>query len=128
MIRTKLWGTCETLIDTPTLKVDRIYGLAGGASSLHRHMAAHNLFCVQRGVLDLFIGDILWKRLAANQSLVVPAGNWHRMAFALDTEAIEVYYPEPGGLLLPEDICRRPGENGELGWAPGGAPVTFAMA
>ena len=70
-----LWGQSWPLFLDDRRQLVRISGKAGAASSLHLHAGKHNLFIVERGILDLYylIGgegtwrgdatEMLWKRL-----------------------------------------------------------------
>ena len=119
----KLWGWTETLFSDGRTQVDRIIGRAGGASSLHLHRGKSNLFFVQKGVLDVFVGGGLFRRLTADESVCIPANVKHRMAFVTDCEAVEVYCATDAGVpLVRTDIVRF-----DTGWKPGECPTPQAV-
>ena len=106
----KLWGRTRRLLLLPHLQLDEAEGLAGGASSLHKHREKHNAFLVLSGGLDLFVpfGDreIIWTRLAPRDCVTIPAGTKHRMVFLTECRLLEIYTAMGLGPVDPEDIVR----------------------
>lgn len=106
----KIWGQTRRLLLLPDCQLDEVSGRRGGASSLHLHREKHNAFVVVSGGMDILVpigaGEVIYKRLVARDCCTIPAGMKHRMLFAMDCRAFELYTPAGLGPVDPEDIVR----------------------
>jgi quercetin dioxygenase-like cupin family protein len=102
----KVWGTTQTLINSPVVEVHRIIINKDGYCSQHTHQSKINAFYVISGELevqrwkDYGLCDVT--TLKAGELSVVPAGEAHRFKAIYRTEALEIYWSE----LNHDDIQR----------------------
>ena len=102
----KVWGTTQTLINSPVVEVHRIIINKDGYCSQHTHQSKINAFYVISGELevqrwkDYGLCDVT--TLKAGELSVVPAGEAHRFDAIYRTEALEIYWSE----LNHDDIQR----------------------
>lgn len=120
MIKTgKVWGHTELLVSKPTFELHRIEAVKGGYCSVHLHEDKVNLFCVERGKLQIEV----WKKdydlcdltvIEVGEQTAVAAGEYHRFTALEPLVCFEVYWPtiwaklerdivrlNPGGVLEP---------------------------
>lgn len=108
MLTGKVWGTTETLLDTPLLSVHRLSILENMTCSMHKHKFKWNGFFVTRGKLIIEVRKeayALTDRTVLRQGELtsVKPGEFHRFITESEgCEGIEFYYLEP----LSEDIVR----------------------
>jgi mannose-6-phosphate isomerase-like protein (cupin superfamily) len=107
MIAGKLWGTTETLLQTPMIEMSRITVVDGGYCSWHKHEHKANAFYVISGELRVEIeganGIVDATTLGPAEMSIVPPCVFHRFVARGKVEALEVYYMG----MLSEDIIRR---------------------
>jgi len=102
----KVWGTTQTLINSPVVEVHRIIINKDGYCSQHTHQSKINAFYVISGELevqrwkDYGLCDVT--TLKAGELSVVPAGEANRFKAIYRTEALEIYWSE----LNHDDIQR----------------------
>ena len=102
----KVWGTTQTLINSPVVEVHRIIINKDGYCSQHTHQSKINAFYVISGELevqrwkDYGLCDVT--TLKAGDLSIVPAGEAHRFMAIYRTEALEIYWSE----LNHDDIQR----------------------
>lgn len=108
MILGKVWGTTETILDTPLLSVHRLSILPGMTCSMHKHEFKWNGFFVTKGRLIIEVRKNAYNLV--DRTVLLPGdltsvrpGEFHRFVTEADAcEGIEFYYLEP----LSEDIVR----------------------
>jgi mannose-6-phosphate isomerase-like protein (cupin superfamily) len=104
----KVWGNTELIFKNPFIEFHRIYAEKGGFCSTHMHEHKWNLFYVTSGHLKIHVNkndydltDVT--ELRALQWTTVKPGEFHSFEAVEDTQAFELYYPEP----LSDDIIRK---------------------
>ena len=109
----KVWGTTQTLINSPVVEVHRIIINKDGYCSQHTHQSKINAFYVLSGVLQISrwknyvheVGKIIQAgfdqhqmvditKVYRHQMCVVPAGEPHMFTALEDTVALEIYWAE----------------------------------
>lgn len=108
----KLWGETTVLYSNNFSEVVVAQMVAGGYTSMHRHLKKDNHFVVLRGeiVVSMAVGlVVITKTLSRGDSLTVPAGRWHRVSsLKASSEFLETYTPDGrNGFVLPDDIERQ---------------------
>lgn len=105
----KVWGTTETMIETPLMELHRLSIMPHHQCSLHVHRRKWNAFIVMSGVLyiDVVKNDYPLTdttELRAGEVMAVRPGEHHRFRTGSEPcEAFEVYYPDG----LSDDIERK---------------------
>lgn len=98
------WGHYETLIQTATFKVKKIYVKPGCSLSLQQHTHRAEHWIVVAGEASIVNGEASF-RLATNQSTYIPPGTKHRLTN--DTQAdLELIEVQTGTYLGEDDIIR----------------------
>lgn len=107
MVKTKPWGTTETLYRDGRLEFDRITVNPGGFCSRHFHQYKSNAFWVQDGVLAIYIAgrDTVYAG-AGTDVVTVPAGCIHQFVAMSYVEAVELYRATPDHAIQAGDIHR----------------------
>lgn len=108
MIVGKVWGTTETVLDTPLLSIHRLVIQPNMTCSMHKHEFKWNGFFVTKGRLIIEVRkksyDLTDRTVLGSGELTsVRPGEFHRFVTEGEgCEGIEFYYLEP----LSEDIVR----------------------
>ena len=105
----KPWGTSTRVLITDFLQVELIDVVAGGYSSIHRHLFKYNLFAVQSGVLTIKTFrdsiEIHQTDLNSGEYVVAEPNLRHQFHAKIPAKAYEVYWPKEGA-IDPDDIER----------------------
>jgi len=106
----KIWGSTDLIFSNDNFEVHRIFINKGGTCSKHKHQYKHNIFYVERGILNIKV----WKkdynlidvtRLTQREMTDVPPGEFHQFEALADTVALEIYYSEPiSGDIIRESV------------------------
>lgn len=108
MIEGKLWGSTETVLETPFVSLHAATIEAGFRCSRHYHAHKWNGFLLVSGAIDIRVyppggpeeGDVT--KLRPGQWTAVPPGLSHRFECRERCVLLELYWPEG----LSEDIVR----------------------
>ena len=108
----KVWGSVIHAFASPHASVSCLEVNKGFRCSTHRHLDRANQFILLSGcvVIEQWI-DGLDKRphrsiLIPGSILTVPSWLYHRFRVWQSGQIIEVYWPDHGGSVRPEDIDR----------------------
>jgi mannose-6-phosphate isomerase-like protein (cupin superfamily) len=127
----KTWGWSTRLFCNEQLQLERIYVRPGGYSSIHLHKFKHNQFVVSYGEMSVQTFDQGLKLLRTfdlrgGDNVVIPIDNRHQFVAKTEVEGYEMYWPENGKTLEPNDIVRF-SENGlDHSWTQRHQDVDFA--
>ncbi len=95
----KIWGNNILLFNNSNIQINQIYIKKGGRCSKHKHKYKNNIFFIQTGSLQIekwndsgLIDSVI---LEAEQMTDIPSGIYHRFTALEDTNALEIYYPNP---------------------------------
>lgn len=106
----KIWGTTYPLVLDQTFEMHRLRIKPWHRCSEHLHQFKHNAFYVLAGVLfvDTWLdGRHEEKILGPGEHYTVAPGVRHQFRTGpIDCVCLEMYYPDPGGPVLSEDIHR----------------------
>jgi mannose-6-phosphate isomerase-like protein (cupin superfamily) len=109
-VEPKTWGKTWPVIETDHYARYALIGLQGGYSSLHYHRQRANRFVVERGAI--LVWQIFGLQIETSQPITdggtfeVPSLVVHGFAVLEDARLIEEYWPDRGGLVRRDDICR----------------------
>lgn len=103
----KIWGQTSPLFCKNNVEIHRIQINKDAKCSKHKHLCKFNLFYVEKGKLEVLVWknkyDLVDKTvLFAQQSTIVPPGEYHQFHALENTIAYEIYWVE----LCAEDIHR----------------------
>jgi len=107
----KVWGEVLHCFHNPHTAVSFLRVKAGFQCSRHHHEERANVFTVISGVIKIehwypAMNTRYEIILGPGQSYTVPSKDVHRFSVLEDGEVIEVYYPDTGGNVHPNDIVR----------------------
>jgi hypothetical protein len=106
----KTWGETWPVIETDHYARYGLICRQGGYSSLHYHRQRANRFVVQRGAI--LVWEIFGLQILTSQPITdggtyeVPSLVVHGFAVLEETSLVEEYWPDRGGLVRRDDICR----------------------
>lgn len=115
----KVWGSTTPLILTPAFEMHSLVIKPWHVCSIHTHHFKHNAFYVVEGELWIDTwhhGRPNEQRLEPGQTYTVAPDVLHRFRTRYvygHCHALEMYFPNPGGPPLSEDIFRQ-NEGGPL--------------
>lgn len=117
----KSWGRCRTIYRDAQVEIVEAEIVAGGFSSVHKHLAKDNTFIVVEGELEISLYPaslrptkyILTSSTSPLEphSLTVDPFIPHKFLALQACRVIEIYRAKFGKVVDPEDICRF-GEGG----------------
>src|SRR5580700_2964980 len=110
----KPWGYELIWAETERYVGKLLHIAAGHKLSRQYHVKKDETFFVQRGEMDLEIGEpprLETRRLAVNDAFHCPPSTVHRMVAVTDVDVIEVSTPELDDVVRLEDAYGREGTS-----------------
>jgi len=105
------WGGFTTLENRPGYRVLRLEIEPGGKTSLQTHEHRSEHWIVVRGVARVRIGEVT-RLVPVNESVLIPAGEIHRLENPSKTETLVVIEVDVGSYVGEDDIRRYLDEYG----------------
>ncbi|MEA2057902.1 MAG: phosphomannose isomerase type II C-terminal cupin domain, partial [Actinomycetota bacterium] len=105
------WGGFTTLENRPGYRVVRLEIEPGGKTSLQTHEHRSEHWIVVRGVARVRIGEVT-RLVPVNESVLIPAGEIHRLENPSKTETLVVIEVDVGSYVGEDDIRRYLDEYG----------------
>ena len=116
MINGKVWGVTELIYRNDSCEVHRIQIKKNCYCSKHQHKYKHNIFYIYDGKLKITVWkkdyDLIDETILGRGDMTDVSPNEYHMFEALeDTEALEIYYPEPISADIIRESCGGNGLN-----------------